>query len=84
MRPAPSPAPPPPDPADLDACRLVTVKELAALLHLSPRAIWTLAAKRRAGVNGFPLPISFGKRATRWRLREVRTYLDALASEGAR
>ncbi len=64
----------------LDACRLLDVAELSALLKLSPRTLWRMAALASAGRgDGFPKPITIGPRLRRWRLADVRRYLDGLA-----
>lgn len=60
----------------LDADRLMTPKEAAKVLGTS---ISTLARKRSGSVDGTPvLPfLKMGKRTVRYRLSDVRSYLDA-------
>ena len=69
----------------LDACRLLTVGELAELLKLSPRSLWRMAALSGAGRgDGFPCPVTIGPRLRRWRAVDVAGYLARLAGEAAR
>jgi len=64
----------------VDACRLLDVTELSALLKLSPRTIWRLAALNKAGHgDGFPRAITIGPRLRRWRAVDVARYLDSLS-----
>ena len=68
--------------AQLDACRLLAVGQLSELLGLSERTIWHMAALSAAGIgDDFPQPIRVGPRLKRWRLADVRKYLDRLAGE---
>ena len=59
--------------------RLLTVKDLAALLAVHERTCWRLAAMAEAGQGGFPRPLRIGPKTVRWRLADVETYLAALA-----
>lgn len=74
---------PPARPDPLDACRLLTVAELSALLKLSPRTIWRLVALAEAGRGDFPRAIRIGK-LRRFRATDVASYLAALAGGGRR
>jgi predicted DNA-binding transcriptional regulator AlpA len=66
----------------LDACRLLTVDELAERLRLSARTCWRMAALSEAGRgDGFPKPITIGPRLRRWRAVDVAAYLGRLAGE---
>ena len=60
---------------------LIDVRTLGKLLGISPRNVWRLVAKARAGAGNFPLPIKLGTRTVRWRLADVERYLSALAGE---
>ena len=55
-----------------DAPSLMRVREVAALLRLSPRTVWRLAA---AG-GDFPRPAALGGRAKVWRRRDVLANVD--------
>jgi predicted DNA-binding transcriptional regulator AlpA len=62
--------------------RLLTVKELAAMLGIHERTCWRLAAMAEAGQGDFPRPLRIGPKTIRWRLADVEAFLAALA--GAR
>ncbi|MBM4032825.1 MAG: hypothetical protein FJ291_13695 [Planctomycetes bacterium] len=69
----------------LDAVRLLTVNEVSDLLRLSPRSIWREAARAEAGLTSFPKPFTIGGgRLRRWRLADVRSYIDGLIGGAAR
>ncbi len=67
--------------AALDPCRLVDVRELAALYGISIRSCWRLSALSEAGHGSFPCPVRLGPKLCRWRARDVAAYLDGLAGE---
>ena len=65
-----------------DAIRLLTVKELAAMLGVNERTCWRLAAQAEEGLVEFPTPLRIGPKTVRWRLGDVEAYLAALAAGG--
>ena len=62
--------------------RLLTVKELAAMLHVHERSVWRLAAMAEGGHGDFPRPLRIGPKTIRWRLADVEAFLAALADTG--
>lgn len=50
----------------------INVQELAKLLGVNPRTIWRLAQR-----GDIPAPIRLGDRIVRWRLSDIREYLDS-------
>jgi len=58
------------NPFDFD---FVTARDVAELLCVSPRTVWRWAAAGR-----LPAPVRVGVRCTRWRVRDLQRYLDAL------
>ena len=64
--------------------RLLTVKELAAVLRVHERTCWRMAALAEAGQGDFPKPLRIGPKTVRWRPSDVEAYLAALAGEGRR
>jgi predicted DNA-binding transcriptional regulator AlpA len=63
---------------------LLDVRAVGKLLGVSPRNVWRLVAKARAGAGNFPLPIKLGTRTIRWRLADIERFLAALAGEDRR
>ena len=63
-------------------CRLLTVKELAAMLGVHERTVWRLAGEAEAGQGNFPKPLRVGPRIVRWRQSDVESYIVALAGGG--
>lgn len=62
-----------PPQADLRAdVRLVTVREVADLLGVHVRSVWRLAQS-----GEIPAPIRLSARVIRWRLSDLRAFLDA-------
>ena len=64
------------------AQKLLTVKELAAMLGVHERSCWRLAALAEAGQGDFPKPLRLAPKTIRWRLADVEEYLGALAGAG--
>ena len=62
--------------------KLLTVRDLAALLGVNERTCWRLTAMAEAGHGRFPKPLRIGPRVVRWRLADVEAYLAALAGAG--
>jgi predicted DNA-binding transcriptional regulator AlpA len=65
-----------------EGTKLLTVKELAAMLGVNERTCWRLAAMAEAGHGDFPRPLRIGPRTVRWRVADVEAYLAALAGTG--
>lgn len=63
------------------ACQLLTVRDVSALLKLHTRTIWRLAAEAEAGHGCFPKPLRLGPKTCRWKLANVEAYLAALAGQ---
>jgi excisionase family DNA binding protein len=59
----------PPSASFLEEFRLLTAKELAALLDVSLRTIW-----RRRSDGSMPTPLRVG-RSIRWRLSDIRNWI---------
>ena len=59
--------------------KLLTVKELAALLGIHERTCWRLAAMAEDGHGAFPKALRIGPKTVRWRTADVEAYLAALA-----
>jgi len=59
------------DPA-LAGVRLLSIRDVAALLAVHPRTIWRLVA---TGV--LPPPVRLGRRTLRWRLSDIERALQA-------
>lgn len=64
--------------------KLMTVKDLAAMLKIHERTCWRLSALAEAGVGNFPRPLRIAPKTVRWRLSDVEGYLGVLAGEGGR
>ena len=62
--------------------KLLTVKDLAAMLNIHERSCWRLAAMAEADQGNFPKPLRIGPKTVRWRLADVDSYLAALAGGG--
>lgn len=60
------------DLADQAAERLLSVREVSRYVGLAQSTLW---GKARTG--SFPKPVKLGRRATRWRLGDVRDWLAA-------
>jgi len=63
----------------LDACQLINVRKLSRLLGISERTCWRLSALAEAGQGNFPKPVRLSARSVRWRLADVRRYVETLA-----
>jgi predicted DNA-binding transcriptional regulator AlpA len=62
-----------------DTRKLLTVKDLAAMLDIHERTCWRLAAMAEAGHGDFPRPLRIGPKTVRWRLVDIEKYLETLA-----
>jgi len=62
----------------IDCLRLLTVREVSELLGLSVRSVWRLAALREAGRSAFPPPLRLSPRCVRWRVSDIKAYLQSL------
>jgi predicted DNA-binding transcriptional regulator AlpA len=62
--------------------KLLTVKELAAMLGIHERTCWRMVSLAEAGQGDFPRPLKIGPKTIRWRLADVEEYLGALAGAG--
>jgi excisionase family DNA binding protein len=55
---------------------LMTAREVACLLSVSARTVWRWTAQ---GI--LPAPVRPSRRATRWRARDIRNFLDDLSQQ---
>ena len=67
--------------SELDDLRLLTVGQVAELLGISVRTCWRLSALAEAGHGTFPRPLRLSAKCVRWRLADLRAYLDRLARD---
>jgi predicted DNA-binding transcriptional regulator AlpA len=51
-------------------CRLISCRQLAKMLSLSPRTVWRLRSSQ-----ALPKPISVGS-SKRWKLSDIKLYLE--------
>jgi predicted DNA-binding transcriptional regulator AlpA len=58
-----------------ESVQLLTDKEVAALFNVSQNHVWVMAKNPK-----FPKPIKLSKNITRWRLVDIKTYIDGLFS----
>jgi len=54
-----------------EVAALLTVKQVGELLHVHPRTVWRMAA-----AGQIPRPITLSKKIVRWRLSEMRSFLE--------
>jgi len=66
----------------VDSLKLLSVKQVADLLGVSPRTCWRLAAAAEAGLSSFPRPLRLSAKCVRWRLGDLRAYVDRLGRDG--
>jgi prophage regulatory protein len=52
---------------------MLTVRQLASLLKLSPRTIWRWLAQGR-----LPKPVRYSRTCVRWKASSIRAYVEAL------
>jgi excisionase family DNA binding protein len=52
---------------------LMTVKQVAHQLHVSPRTIWRYVARKQ-----FPAPLRLSRARVRWRRDDIHTYLERM------
>ncbi|GAG20239.1 unnamed protein product [marine sediment metagenome] len=70
------------DPA-LESVTLLDVRQLAQLLGINIRSCWRLSALAEGGHGDFPKPLRITPKTVRWRLTDVRGYIEALAGGNA-
>jgi len=68
--------------SELDDLRLLNVGQVSELLGVSVRTIWRLSALAEIGRSSFPPPLRLSPRCVRWRLADVRQYIEQLGKEG--
>ncbi len=56
---------------------MLTVDQVAALCNLGVSTVWKLAKDER---SGFPKPIYFGTRTTRWKAKDIHDWVDKLGT----
>lgn len=61
----------------LDDVTLVTARQVADLLRVHVRSVW-----RMSHAGQIPRPIRLAERVVRWRLADLKAYLDGIASGG--
>ena len=54
-----------------EVAALLTVKQVGELLHVHPRTVWRMSA-----AGQIPRPITLSKKIVRWRLSEMRSFLE--------
>jgi len=62
--------------------RLLTIKDLSALLNINERTCWRLAHQAEAGIGRFPKPLRLAPKTIRWRPSDVESYINGLAEGG--
>mgnify|MGYP003886172007 CR=1 FL=1 len=67
--------------SSVDSLKLLTVGQVADLLGISVRTCWRLSALAEAGHGSFPRPLRLSAKCVRWRLADLRAYLDHLARD---
>ena len=59
--------------------QLLTVRQVADLLAVSVRTVWTWTAKAEAGEGDFPTPLRLTPQIVRWRRCDIAAWLDGQA-----
>jgi len=59
----------------LDGVTLLTARQVADLIGVDVRTVWRLAQ-----TGGIPAPIRLSQRVVRWRLADLQSHLDGIAS----
>ena len=65
--------------SELDDLRLLNVGQVSKLLGISVRTIWRLSALAEIGRSSFPPPLRLSAKCVRWRLADLRRYLETLS-----
>ena len=58
------------------ACQLLTVKDVAAMLKIHPRTVWRMSA-----MGEIPAPLTLAPKTIRWRLKDIEAHLAKLAAQ---
>ena len=58
------------------ACQLLTVRDVAAVLKVHPRTIWRMSA-----TGEFPTPLTLAPKTIRWRLKDIEAHVAKLAAQ---
>ena len=58
------------------ACQLLTVKDVAAMLKIHPRTVWRMSA-----TGDIPAPLRLAAKTIRWRLKDIETHVAKLAAQ---
>jgi len=58
------------------ACQLLTVKDVAAMLKVHPRSVWRMSA-----MGEIPAPLTLGPKTIRWRLKDLEAHVGKLAAQ---
>ena len=58
------------------ACQLLTVKDVAAVLKIHPRSVWRMSA-----TGEIPAPLALAPKTIRWRLKDIEAHLAKLAAQ---
>ncbi len=58
------------------ACQLLTVRDVAAVLKIHPRTVWRMSA-----TGEIPAPLALAPKTIRWRLKDIEAHLAKLAAQ---
>ena len=58
------------------ACQLLTVKDVAAILKVHPRTVWRMSA-----MGEIPAPLTLAPKTIRWRLKDIEAHVAKLAAQ---
>lgn len=62
---------------NLDAVRLLDVRQVAEVLQVHVRTVWRMSAEAEAELSDFPCPVRLGPKTIRWRLSDLQEFLEA-------
>ena len=62
--------------ACVQACQLLTVRDVAAMLKVHPRSVWRMSA-----MGGIPAPLTLAPKTIRWRLKDIEAHVAELAAQ---